>query len=50
MPCFDEILRRGPLFSLLDGDALSVLAAHVELRQFGPRQRIYKTGDPGERA
>jgi len=50
MPCSSEILRPVPLFSLLDDDELSVLAAHVELRQFAPRQRIYKIGDPGERA
>lgn len=50
MPCSAEDLRQVPLFSLLDEDELSVLAAHVERRQFAPRQRIYKAGEAGERA
>jgi uncharacterized membrane protein len=50
MPCSAEDLRQVPLFSLLDDDELAVLAAHVEVRQFAPRQRIYKTGDPGDKA
>ncbi len=50
MPCSNEVLRQVPLFSLLDDDETSVLAQHVELRSFAPRQRIYKIGDPGERA
>ena len=50
MPCAAEVLRPVPLFSLLDDDELSVLAAHVELRQFSARQRIYKVGDAGEKA
>ncbi len=50
MPCHADELRQVPLFSLLDDDELAVLAAHVELRHFAPRQRIYKAGDPGERA
>ena len=50
MPCSAEDLRQVPLFSLLDDDELSVLAAHVERLQFAPRQRIYKAGEAGERA
>jgi uncharacterized membrane protein len=50
MPCPPDILRDVPLFTLLDDDAMAVLASHVELRTFAPRQRIYKIGDPGERA
>ena len=50
MPCPAEDLREVPLFSLLDHEELAVLAAHVELRHFAPRQRIYKAGDPGDKA
>jgi CRP/FNR family cyclic AMP-dependent transcriptional regulator len=45
MPCEPQELRHVPLFSLLDEDELSVLASHVELREFAARQRIYKTGE-----
>ena len=50
MACNPEALRHVPLFSLLDDDEIAVLAAHVELKTFTPRQRIYKIGDPGGRA
>jgi len=50
MPCSAEVLRPVPLFSLFDDDELAVLAEHVELREFAPRQRIYKTGEPGDKA
>jgi uncharacterized membrane protein len=50
MACESTMLRDVPLFALLDDDELRVLAAQVELRTFGPRQRIYKTGDPAGRA
>jgi len=50
MPCNPEILRKVPLFALLDEEESAVLAGQVELRKFSPRQRIYKTGEPGERA
>jgi uncharacterized membrane protein len=50
MPCSPQELRHVPLFSLLDDDELCVLAAQVELRTFAARQRIYKLGDPGDRA
>jgi len=49
MACSPEILRQVPLFALLDDDETSVLAGQVELKQFSPRQRIYKIGDPGGR-
>ncbi|HKD19404.1 MAG TPA: DUF1003 domain-containing protein [Thermoanaerobaculia bacterium] len=50
MPCSNDVLHQVPLFSLLDEEETSVLAAHVEVRSFAARQRIYKLGDPGERA
>lgn len=39
-----------PLFELLDDDELRVLAAHVDIRKFAPRQRIFKVGDPADHA
>jgi uncharacterized membrane protein len=50
MACNPEILRQVPLFALLDDEETCVLAGQVELKTFAPRQRIYKIGDPGERA
>ena len=50
MACSPEILKRVPLFALLDDDETAVLAGQVELKTFAPRQRIYKIGDPGGRA
>jgi CRP/FNR family cyclic AMP-dependent transcriptional regulator len=50
MPCNPETLRQVPLFALLDDEEAAVLAAQVEVRHFAARQRIYKIGDPGERA
>lgn len=50
MACNPDILRNVPLFALLDDDEAAVLAGQVEVKKFGPRQRIYKTGDAGERA
>lgn len=46
MPCDPEELRHVPLFELLDDDELRVLATHVDIRRFAPRQRIFKAGDP----
>jgi CRP/FNR family cyclic AMP-dependent transcriptional regulator len=43
-------LKQIPLFALLDYDELAVLASQVELKQFAPRQRIYKIGEPGDHA
>jgi CRP/FNR family cyclic AMP-dependent transcriptional regulator len=50
MACNPEALKHVPLFALLDEDETAVLAGQVELKKFAPRQRIYKIGDPGERA
>lgn len=50
MPCDSSVFEEIPIFSLLDADERAVLAEHVELRRFTPRQRIYKAGDSGERA
>lgn len=50
MPCDFEELRHVPLFDLLDDDELRVLAAHVDLRRFAPRQRIFKASDPANHA
>jgi CRP/FNR family cyclic AMP-dependent transcriptional regulator len=50
MPCAPHELKHVPLFSLLDAEEMAVLASQVELRTFAPRQRIYKSGDPGGRA
>src|SRR6202022_2755276 len=50
MACNPTVLRQVPLFALLDDEETAVLASQVELRTFAPRQRIYKMGDPGDRA
>jgi CRP/FNR family transcriptional regulator, cyclic AMP receptor protein len=50
MACSPEILRRVPLFALLDDEETAVLAGQVEVRTFMQRQRIWKIGDPGGRA
>jgi len=50
MACSPEILKKVPLFSLLDSEETAILAGQVELRRFAPRQRIYKLGDSGGRA
>ncbi|HET9400969.1 MAG TPA: DUF1003 domain-containing protein [Candidatus Acidoferrales bacterium] len=50
MSCAPDVLKRVPLFALLDDDEIAVLAAQVEVRDFGPRQRIYKRGEPSGRA
>lgn len=50
LPCRPEILKAVPIFALFDEDEIAVLASQVETRTFAPRQRIYKMGDPGERA
>jgi CRP/FNR family transcriptional regulator, cyclic AMP receptor protein len=50
MACNPEILKRVPLFSLLDNEETAVLAGQVEVKQFAPRQRIYKMTDAGGRA
>ena len=50
MACKAEDLRQIPLFALLDDDEMAVLAAQVEIKNFAPRQRIYKIGEPGKHA
>ncbi len=50
MPYDPEELKHVPLFELLDDDELAVLASQVDLRQFAPRQRIFKIGDPPKNA
>jgi CRP/FNR family cyclic AMP-dependent transcriptional regulator len=50
MPCDPNVFEAIPIFSLLDADERGVLAEQVELRRFAPRQRIYRTGEPGEKA
>jgi uncharacterized membrane protein len=50
MACDSEALRQVPLFALLDDEERAVLAGQVELKQFAARQRIYKMGDPADRA
>jgi CRP/FNR family cyclic AMP-dependent transcriptional regulator len=47
MACDPQILKDVPLFSLLDDDEAAVLAGQVDLKIYGPRQRIYRIGDPG---
>jgi CRP/FNR family transcriptional regulator, cyclic AMP receptor protein len=50
MACNPQILKQVPLFALLDDEESAVLAGQVELKTFAPRQRIYKMGEPGDRA
>jgi CRP/FNR family transcriptional regulator, cyclic AMP receptor protein len=50
MSCGPDILRSVPLFALLDDDETAVLAAQVEVKNFGARERIYKKGDAGGQA
>src|SRR3981189_3618575 len=50
MACHPEVLKHVPLFALLDEEETAVLAAQVKLKNFAPRQRIYKMGDPSGQA
>jgi|SRR6516164_5853641 CRP-like cAMP-binding protein len=50
MACDPEILKRIPLFALLDEEEAAVLAGQVQLKTFAPRQRIDKSGDRAEQA
>jgi len=50
MSCTPEALKQVPLFALLEDDEAAILAGQVELRRFSPRQRVYKIGDPGDKA
>lgn len=48
MACEMQMLKRVPLFALLDDEEAALLAAQVETQKFDPRQRIYKIGEPGK--
>lgn len=50
MACSPEVLKRVPLFALLDEEETAVLAEQVELKKFTARQRIWKIGDAGGQA
>ena len=50
MPCEAGILRAVQLFAPLGDAEIDVLAAHVELKTFEARQRIYRIGDASGRA
>ena len=50
MPSDLHVLKEVPLFALLDDEEMAVLAAHVEIKRFAARQRIYKMGDPSGQA
>jgi CRP/FNR family transcriptional regulator, cyclic AMP receptor protein len=50
MACNPEVFKHVPLFALLDEDETAVLAGQVQLKNFAPRQRIYKMGDPSGQA
>jgi CRP-like cAMP-binding protein len=50
MACSPDVLKNVPLFALLDDEETAVPSGQVELKTFAPRQRIYRMGDPGERA
>jgi len=45
MACKPEVLKKVPLFALLDDEETTVLASQVELKTFASRERIYKIGD-----
>jgi CRP/FNR family transcriptional regulator, cyclic AMP receptor protein len=50
VPCNPDVLKKVPLFALLDDAEACVLAAEVEVKNFAARRRIYKMGDPGGQA
>lgn len=50
MACDFHELKHVPLFSLLDDEEAAVLASQVQVKQFAPRQRIYKIGDASGQA
>lgn len=49
MACNPDFLENVPLFSLMDGEERAVLASRLEAKNFAPRQRIYRQGEPGGR-
>jgi len=50
MACNPEVLKKVPLFALLDDEEAAVLASQVDLKKLAARERIYKVGDPGAAA
>jgi CRP/FNR family cyclic AMP-dependent transcriptional regulator len=50
MACNPEVLKHVPLFAALDDEETAVLAGQVQLKEFAPRQRIYKIGDSNGKA
>jgi CRP/FNR family transcriptional regulator, cyclic AMP receptor protein len=50
MPCDPSVFEDIPIFSLLDADERAVLAEQVSMRRFEARQRIFRAGEPGEKA
>jgi CRP/FNR family cyclic AMP-dependent transcriptional regulator len=48
MSCEVDLLKRVPLFALLDDEEAGLLAGQVETQRFEARQRIYKIGEPGK--
>ncbi len=46
MACSPDVLKNVPLFALLDDEEIAVLAGQVELKEFAPRQRVYRIGEP----
>ena len=50
MTCKPEVLKSVPLFALLDDDETAVLASQVEVKTFGPHERIYKMGEASAQA
>jgi CRP/FNR family cyclic AMP-dependent transcriptional regulator len=48
MACEIQMLKRVPLFALLDDEESALLAAQVETQKFEARQRVYKIGEPGK--
>jgi uncharacterized membrane protein len=50
MACDPSVFEEIPVFSLLDAEERAVLAAQVELRRFSRGHRIYRFGEPGEKA
>src|SRR5260370_54894 len=46
MSCNPEVLKHVPLFALLDEEETAVLAGQGGLKNFAPRQRIFKKGGP----
>ena len=48
MACDPEVLRKVPLFALLDDDETAVLAGQVELKQFARASASTKWATPAD--